>query len=441
MYELSLVVGSESLVLHGPLAAGALRGARYAPGAAEGDEVNERLELALEGTQEQLDEALGRLGRLLGLAKAAAGSANAEWGYLCAAAVPGSSWRSRLLAGWLEFPENGGAARVRGRLAVLLHVRRAAWWEGSETSLPLSSLHGSRVTAGLAWTNHNDGGHASTAFIAGEDIAGDQPAPARLELSAATTAAGTVWVGLNQGSDPAGLPSSLQAEAAAPGSGVTGSVAADGAASGGQLLNLAWAGSDSTTLASWALSPTLLAGLGGRAFFSLLRLGALPLESTLWAWWRLTYTATSKVTVWEGAGRYLSTSSLEQELGALALPPWRSPAGLASPALQLELMAQGQGGAHALSLDELLLLPMDGWRKYSPLLAAGQSLGLRDDSERGVLLGLANALPTHAAEGPGFWLRPGRAAQLVLALSQGAASSTAVTGAIQVFYRPRRAWL
>lgn len=445
MYEIDLVVGAETLVLHGPGVSGAVKGSRLLEGgsriAPAGETITESIETLLEGTEDQVLVALGNMARLLRLARESADQPNGVWGYLAAAPVAGGTWRSKIVDGWLEFSARGNGTRARGRVGVVVKVVRENWWEGDEASLALSNVHGLNVTTGLTWTNHNDSGHQNIAYTAATAILGDQRSPARLDLALTTTSTGTLWVGMNQDSDPANLPVNYQGESGAPGAGVTGTVAADANASNGQRQELAWSGSSATTLASWALTAANVARMMGRSFWSVLRFSLAPTESTIWAWWRLCYTGSAKETVWEGAGQYITTSELVQELGGLDLPPWRFPAGLTAPALTLELMVKGGAGAHALTLDEFYLLPQDGWRKYIPILATVQGLGIQDDSARGNVLALANTLQTHAAEGPGFWLQPGKAALFAMLLSQGNTLNTATVGTVKVMYRARRAVL
>ena len=441
MDTIQLTVGSTTLVLHGAGVTGAMRGARLLPAGGPGPTVEERIELVLEGTAGEIETALESACRLVQLARQAADGAGGYWGYLeVKLTAAGATWRSKIVDGWPEYQAAGAGQRARGRQGAVLRLVRENWWEGPEVSLPLSNPHGTNVTTGLTVYNHEDAAHKNYADVAAASLAGDLPAPARLEISASTAETGTVWVGLNQNSAPADLAVNYPGEVAAAGSGITGSNQADATyASGGSYKRFTWSGAGSKGVAGWSLNALSMARMGGRAFRGVLRFYSAVVESNLWASWRLVYSGAATETIWEGPGQYLSTAMVVQDLPGLRLPPWVIPPGDNPPGLLLELVINAAGaGSHVLDIDELYLLPMDGWRKYEPAILQVAGLALRDDTERESVQALSTALQSHAADGPGFWLEPGKAARFTFLVGQRLLANIALTATVKVFYRPRK---
>lgn len=435
MDTIQLTSGTQTLVLHGAGTGGALRGAWLLPRCGPGEQVEDALDLVLEGAPGEIEATLEQVGRM---AQAAPGRPPA---YLeVRPAAGGALWRSPIVEAWPELRPAGAGQRARGRQGVTLHLLRQNWWEGPEAGLPLSNPHGSAVTAGLTVYNHEDAAHANYAHAAAAHIAGDLPAPARLEFTAATSETGTLWAGLNQLSDPANLAVTYPGEAAAPGSGVSAATLADPLyAAGGSYRRFTWSGTAPQAAAAWTLNALHLGRMGGRAFRGVLRFYTPPAESSLWACWRLAYPGAQVETLWEGPGQYLRTDAVLQDLPGLCLPPWTVPPGLNPPGLSLQLaVSAGAAGAHVLEIDDLTLLPLDGWRKYEPAAQQAAGLSVRDDTAQGHVFGLGAAFQTHAAEGPGFWLHPGLDARFTFLVGQRLSANIGLTAAVKVFYRPRR---
>jgi hypothetical protein len=107
--------------------------------------------------------------------------------------------------------------------------------------------------------------------------------------------------------------------------------------------------------------------------------------------------------------------------------------------LNLELAAQAVGaGGHSIEVDAVTLLPLDGWRKYSPLMNSLAGLALRDDCARDLVQSPTFAQQAFAPEGPGYWLPPGRAARLYFLIGQRTLATVGLTSTLKVSYRPRR---
>ena len=440
MDTIQLTVGGVTIVLNGAGVTGAVRGARLLPANGAGETLEEPIELVLEGTSAEIETAIESIGRLVDQARQGAGGVVGSWGYLeVKLAAGGVIWRSKIVDGWPVYSQEGAGQRARGRMGVTLHLVRANWWEGPESALALTNLHGTNVTTGLTITNHEDGAHANSVNIGAASLLGDLPAPARIELSVTTAETGTVWAGLNQDSDPTNLKVNYPAEAAGAGSGVTMTVLTDGLyASGGSAKRFAWTGTGITGLVRFTLSAADLARMGGRPFRGVLRFYSQP-AGNVWAWWRLLYVAGVTEVIWEGPGQYLSDLMVVQDLPGLFLPPWGVPAGASAPGLTLELAGQSPtAGAHQIELDELYLFPMDGWRKYAPVIKQWTGLSVNDDSGRDLVQAVGVAMQGHAAEGPGFWLKPGKAARLTFLIGQRLLANIAVVATVKVFYRPRR---
>lgn len=440
MESIALTLGAARLTLHGPAAAAPFRGARLKVECGAGESLREPLDVLLEGSPAEITAAVEALGQFLSRAEADARQPGGDWGYLEVRPAAGVEiQRSQILRGWLEFPAGMDGA-TRGKLGLRLALERANWWEGERVSLPLSNSGGSRVTTGLKILNHCDShpGHQNFVHIAGEDITGDLPAPVSVTINALNAAqTGEVWAGLNLESDPDNLNINLEGEDGAAGE-VTGERVTYANASGEQFYRLQWSGSQAVFAWSTALIPAHLRQFQSRPFRPVLTLSGMLLED-IWAWLELEFEDLGAETVWRGQGQFLAKGTAHQDLPVIFLPPWYVGEGGTPPGLTLKLMCQAAGaGSHTLEIDHIQLMPLDGWRKYHPLLHTLHGVAITDDCARGVVSSGSWAVQTHKVEGPGFAIIPGRAARFFFLVNQGISQRADLESVVSIHYRPRR---
>jgi len=346
-------------------------------------------------------------------------------------------WRSRVYSGSLDLAGNGLPDLLRGRAQLRLALIRRNAFEGGEVELPLTNRNGTRVTGGLAVANHADAGHENFVCIDGSDLGGDLPARLKLELT--NTGSGglrNLTATVNAHSNPAGFNAVLEAET---GTGGTAQSAADCSGGGYTLLN--WSGPDEAEVLTWLVGAGQVADAGGNVFRYLVRL-AQPVSSTdLWLKLRVRGGSDSAVlgeTDWAAvrAGESL------QELGPLPLPPGQLPPGAAGMPLQLALVARQPGaGGHALAVDSLALLALDGCRRYEALSILPPNGRLVDDP-----LGTVSSfqpglgwLATHRAIGAPLALLTGRTQRVTFFQDVAGGLSPIDQGlSVRIWYRPVR---
>jgi len=163
----------------------------------------------------------------------------------------GTVYRSEILSGKVEWPDDTLSMWWANRKTrVVIAWTRRYYWEGPEIELPLTNGNGTNVTGGLTVYNHDDGdaGHDNYVQIAGADVGGVIPAPAKIRtLNTYNSSARSAqfFVAHNAFSTPTSFAHILEAEnrnyvagGAAP--------TADTSSSGGYRQGISWAGFQST---------------------------------------------------------------------------------------------------------------------------------------------------------------------------------------------------
>lgn len=429
--QISLVHGTNRLTLNGSGMEAGLRAARFC------DERLTGLELALEGSPDLIAQAISRVGALLWEARRASGQPG-ECGVQVHITLPdGSVWRSLLRGGSAELA-GGVSGRGLRRQGLRVRLEREDWWESEALCYAtLSNLHGqSSGAAGLALDNHSDATHDNSLII--DAPQGDLPAPA---VWMVTSAAGglDIFAGLGSWHNPAGAPLNTQAEDGTPRGGASLVRVNDATCSGGAYAACAWSGTGESNPFSVTWSAAQASALAGRVYRPLLRLHSPPAGGEkLWlslAVYALHGAVLEKLAQTEPA---LCPSAQMVVLPPLQLPPWPV----------LEWQSQGftlglavsaeTGGAHALNLDLLSLLPADSFLHLQPALSGCPTTQVSYDSASGLLLNNGAAMQSHTPRGDGLWLTPGRLNQLALALRRGSLWETGAGANVNLLYRPRR---
>jgi hypothetical protein len=442
---LQLTDGTTTVVLSGT---SPVRGATYFPATPSYSAnvlqpVTETAEVNLTGTQTAIRATINSIETLLrrGLERQATGAGERVFVEYKPVDTDSAAYRSEVLDGRVQWSADPGLRRLGDnnptvRVAVIW--TRAPWWEGPEAELQLSANGQGAATGGR--TTYNDPANGNWVQVAAAQIAGNLPAPIRLQLMNTAGASKNfrrVFVGVNAFSDPDNLVHFLQGEARISG----GSVDSDAAHSGGQALEVTLSGTP--TAYSWTLPQADLQRTKGRRFRLLLRTpgatGSLYVQPQI--------RTTAGTLLWTGDELPLTTPIYEswQDLGIVPLPPGGYSGGSAQ--LRLALALRGSGVA---LLDVLQLTALDDYL-HMELPGVGMAIGnneaiVHDSIERLVyhLSGSVHA-PLSTAFGGELLLQPGVNNRLYIlhqlnAAQTGGAGDAPIgnTLSVRAYYRPRR---
>jgi hypothetical protein len=357
-----------------------------------------------------------------------------------------TAYRSELLDGRviledaaLIWMERSNYARAR------IAWTRRNWWEGPEAQLPLSNTNATDDLTGLVVYNANDGAGAPPADrvnyveIDGADVAGDLPAPVRLELTNTYAGESLGWLWIGHGTQsPTNLLTRLEAEAAlgkGPGT-------AHAASSGGYYVQEALP-SGVIYSYTWTLTAAQLTAAAGRWFHALVRCTIGP---SVHFRFQLKLQAANQ-TIWESGwaaldGRYAHAI---RDLFTLRLPPWLAGlGGLSALDLVLEVVQSAQPSLD-LYLDCLYLLPAEHWQflgRGGVTISQNRRVvvdGIEertycDDGAGAARIGLPNPAGTP------ILLEPGKTQRLYFLMHASAYTTAEIarTLSVKAFYRPRR---
>jgi hypothetical protein len=425
-----------------PLAAQAQSSAR-----SRNDRIDDTIELVLEDNSAgSLSAAYGKIEYFLNLAKDYTANQVGKPVYLeCIGAAGEVASRSPVADGWLEI---AGGERAHGSVGLRLHMARAPWWETSaEQQLKVALAGQASSLAELAICNHNDDdtGHDNFFRILGADIAGDLPAPCRIEIRASINAIYNFWIGGDRFPSPSGdlfldnsLFESLFTNTA------NGTTVADATCSYGHKLNLSWAGAAETLLFQWALLANNTAPGQGRIYKPVMRcpggIGAADL------WLRFRTLGISGNVIWDGPFT-LCPSGVEMfDLAPIQVPPNLVHMADKYGPITIECLGKRiAGGATAFSFDYLSLMPTDFFIKglaRSTGCVQGRTLyvdGMAEEIYSGTNRNGGFDNDFQVMGGPVFLLYPGKTHQIMIHTT-GSAAAASIWNAygITVFYRPRR---
>ena len=347
-------------------------------------------------------------------------------------------WRTPVYAASVALLGTPVGDRLAGCLGVRLVMRRAAWWEGTERSLPLTNLHGTGVVDGLRVDNHSDDLHSNVVDVAAGDALGGLPAPVSVELlpePAVPGVVGSLALGWRRGDAAADFDHVLEGEDAA--TSLTTSVVTASDASGGAYRTVTWTSTAEQVLLEWTLTSPQLLAAGGRAFRPLLRLASGWLGGELWLRLTLASALSGQPLLWQSPEALLEVGTAVTALTPFALPPWLPDDPPAPMTLALRAIAPG-GGSQTLGVDMLHLFPLDdGLRVEIPAaLPNGSSVVIDADGTAMAALPTGKlAMPT--VDGGPLMLAPGEAHRLYV--MQGSGDLPGVGAALRVClrYQPR----
>ena len=99
-----------------------------------------------------------------------------------------AAWRSELIDARLELKENSLQVWAQAKMDAILYIERVPYFEGALAQIPLTNSSATSDTSGLTIYNHNDSGtgHDHYTGILAADVAGNLPAPIKIELTNTT---------------------------------------------------------------------------------------------------------------------------------------------------------------------------------------------------------------------------------------------------------------
>lgn len=350
----------------------------------------------------------------------------------------GTTWRSEIADGMVNVgDETLGVDPAGNNLFATIRWTRAPYWEGAVAQLPISNQSATNNTTGLTINNHSVAGSASAWFsVAGSAIAGDVPAPVKLELvNASGSALGYLQYGLINGTTGWNHVAWLQGESASFGSGGTNT--GSGTSSGGNYLSLVVTAGDTTNYARWTVGNSILSLSDGKPVVPIVRFdGASPTLEYMRVYCAGLYTEYGQTT---SGRKYIS-------LPPLPFPPRTMNGGTyADHTIEVNFWNPG-GSSDTVKLDYMALIPAgDGWREIIALAGADSiSNGhtMVDDGTEQLTYSLSgsNRTSTYSTAGKYPLLIPGVDATFATFAAENGVGNANPSFAwtAKLYYRPRR---
>jgi hypothetical protein len=343
-------------------------------------------------------------------------------------------WRSETLSGWAELSNAAGTQ-------ITINWTRRFWERDSEIQFALTN---DASQSGSSLTIFNQYNPASSKVnmvrIAGSQLTGDLPFPARIELdNNFTSDVNDVLIG-HQIDLGLGLFPRIEMESQPAGYGLwNGSTeVANSAVSGGKYVNLNVNSQTETLVWSGQLSTALLNACNGEWYTVLAFMAGLPGANDISVRARLSIYGLTRL--WDGELIRVPFAQQWLNLGAIQLPGAATQLSGMAP-LTLELRARRDVAAAAqLPIDFLMLFPSRQIRKLRNIgynLPAGYTL-VDNQPERvaHIQLGSTNKIINYVSVGNPIMLTPG--ATNTLWFAPDPAGSILRTAVVRVFGRPRR---
>lgn len=317
---------------------------------------------------------------------------------------------------------------------------RTNYWEDAD-ELQLALENSSVVTPTtnpLVIYNHADAGagHDFSAAIPADEMEGDLPTPAVIEIANSTNNASLVddiYVGHL-------APRANYNPPAVTALVFEGSGSADANCSGGEYANLPWTDDAENQLETWSID---VHQYRAHTFKILARFRAGFAYTDLWLQVRL---LSGSELLSETRWNLMTASEVLQTIGNLKIPPYLHRGYVDTGQLTLALYEKRAAGAGEINLDYLAGLPLDSWRHYRAIsgLAYGETLVDRPDDTALITEyvdggSTVNKVTHLVEEGEPVMLQPG--VENVLYFLHNLTGGTAPivrTSTIQVSYRPRR---
>ena len=403
-----LKVGDKQVHLSGGEIVAPVKGCRRNLPKGKGESSEEKIEVVLHGLPLVVDDWLRMVEALFSRIELG------EQAVLCLKpAVNLPVYESRVISGRVELMGLGSMDLKRGGLGVALIIERENFWEGEEVTVPLSNLHGSDVVNGLVVDNqyHPAMGMVNHALIHGADILGEIPAPATVRIknndSKYLYTLGKIVVGqdvvYNLLEEDAWIEGSLGSSSLN-----YGAVSNSGASFGAYGL-VQWSSMSVVEVVRFVLDNDRAARFGGRSVRPILRMFNVITTDDYWIRVKVKQGDAVEYSRWQKIVKYKKL----QVLPAVHIPArdLRSSA-MTAVIFVLELQ-RNVNETHLFTIDDIDLMPVDGYREYCNLGSDGLMWGetLVDDLRNDLIysLGASSAYRAlyHRAAGKGIWLMPG----------------------------------
>lgn len=329
--------------------------------------VAESAEVVLTGTAAQIVAQVRAIENLLGAAPRWLDLQISQRLYInYRAESSGNTFRSEVVGGRVEWPNDALTPRLASEAAVILVIwERRYWWEDALTALGLKSTGVSKTTSGVLVYNHHDSTtHENFVDIEGADIVGSLPAPLKISLEAtAAILPRRCYLSANTFYTPASWQAVYEGENQTSAELTHPAATVDANSSGGYYQTCSWTTSVShaSNAFVWPISATQLGYAAGGWFRVLMRLANDP-PANCYVKLKVMFDATTPLTtLWEGPEILLRTSNELQDLGAVPLPPGFVAGSSVALALVLSVRYTGTG---QLDLDYIQLVGPDGVHRF-----------------------------------------------------------------------------
>jgi hypothetical protein len=443
MESLMLSVGSRQVQLFGDGIEVPVKGCRRTTGKVieDGSQLRvEEIEVVLHGLPAEIDEWLRKIEALFSRINLG------EQAVLYIQPVKGMDiYQSRVESGKLELLRNGTSDLKRGGMGVKLELLRDNFWEGPEVSIPLSNLHGSDVVNGLVLDNHYSPGiqKCNYALIDGEDIDGEVPAPATVKIKNQYTIypASIQKFLIGQSTIAELQPGDHWIEGSLGESTLMFGSVMEPASTSGTYYLVQWSGGNSLTVFKYQMENVKAARFAGKLVKPVIRLQDSVSTDDYWIRVKISQGDAIERTRWQ---------KVEKSVRMIVLPTVHMPPrNLDSDMIEdiwfaLE-MQRKTAGTHTFTIDDIDLIPVDGFREYKQLGGYGITYGktLIDNLSEGLLysqdFGTSYRLLTHVGSGKGIWVVPGLNQMLVVKFDNNMGRCNPDhTVEMSMSYKPRR---
>lgn len=440
MEELVLKVGSTQVHLSGVGIVAPVKGCRRNPAKDQGETCEEKIDVILHGLPDVLDDWLKMVEALF--SRVSLGE-SASISIQPAANL--QSYESKIISASLELLGKGTMDLKRGGMGACLVIVRDNIWEGEEVPVPISNINGTKVTSGLTMHNQYDPGNVMVnyATIDGVDIDGEIPAPAAVKITNTDMVVlksladiivsneiiynletGDHWLDGSQASSQLNYGVVMNADASC-----------------GAYCLVQWESTNALQIVSWVISNERAARFAGRNVRPIMRMHNWVTTDDYWIRCKVRQGDAIEYSRWQK----IKSFEKMQILPAVHIPPRDLKSSQISGVIFALEVQRNVAGSHSLAIDDIDILPVDGYRHYFVMgdigLLANETLV---DELSGDLIysisgnGLYRSL-THQAAGKGIWLMPGENQCIRIKFSNNNHNCVPSQKlALQLSYRPRR---
>ncbi len=430
------------LVLSGEGVEPPFKRTNYLPAFSLGLEVQETLELSLEGTPAALAAGIAALEHVRQRMALYQNGGHPAPQCLRIRMNSDGEYDYALLTG-LEIEVNPDApeTRLTGSLSVTLHLTRPNHYDSELLELPLTSRDAEDILGGVDLFNHTDvhSGHSNSVLVKPGGFDSDLPASLRLELTNTTENGemGDIYLGIFH------HPEEPEEEMffCYGGDFVGGSLFNNAAAINGIYVRVTWSDTGWTGLGNWLLQNTTVQQMAGISFRPILRFYTPHAYEDLVL--KIKLQAGTNI-LWEGESAYA-----DPDFGYVLFPPMRIPPNkLLNESLphHIDLVLYGQHDTdtdYVLEFDCLTLLPLAPGANFLAFYNLYADSMLIDDNFLGVQVSnfsqIGSETVAHIRQGGELVLHPGRYNRLLVVMADRDRQIDILrTARLQLFYRKRR---